>query len=478
MSGARQPAVPERGQPNDGRRFDARAQQDRLQALFEQRPGRDRMAWGGIGLAWGLAAAYYFLVPPTYVSKWTIILPTSSSSSSVTVESIGQASTTPSHPFGSVQLSPKVIYREIATSDQVRERAATSLGVEPQRFGRVRVRLIDETALMMFQITGRTPHDAQAKGRALIDAFNRQLDELRRDEMDKRANPTQESLKLYQANVDRARERIIEFQRISGLQSVAQFNEASSSAELLRRRLAERRAEHDKVAAEQARLIARVGLPPDNAAAVLKLASEPAFARLAAAFAEGATTVEENALTFGPNHPAMIMARHKRDGALARLDALARSAGVGNSIELRRIVMLLAGSAQSDLLRAVVSGEANLTGLAQEIVKLQSELARLEGEVARMGADAARLESLKKDHLVAEAVFSSAAARLDTGRSDVYSSYPLQQVLAEPDLPESRTQPRLAYAFAAGLIGTFFVLLAWGAAWVRSTFSRRRSRSV
>ena len=353
----------------------------------------------GIGAVWLLAGAYYFLVPPTYVSRWSIILPTSSSSSTVSLETIGQASTTPSQPFGSVLLSPKVIYREIATSDQVRERAAASLGVQPNSFGRVRVRLIDETALMMFQISGRTPEDAKSKGQALIGAFNAQLEALRRDEMEKRANPTLESLKLYQSNLDRIRERITEFQRETGLLTVNQFNEASSSVELLRRRLSERRADHDKVAAEQQRLIARIGLPPETAALLLRLAANPSFAKLAAAFAEGASTVEENALRYGPNHPAMILAKQKRDGSIRQIEKMALGVGVDRAVDFRRLVMVVGASPQSELLRNVVAGEALLTGIVREIARLEGEVQRMENEVARMGVDAARLESLRKDHL-------------------------------------------------------------------------------
>ena len=69
-------------------------------------------------------------------------------------------------------------------------------------------------------------------------------------------------------------------------------------------------------------------------------------------------------------------------------------------------------------------------------------------------------------------------ARLDTNRSDLYSSYPLVQVLAEPDLPENRSQPRLSYALVAGIFGTLMVLMAWGAAWIGASFSRRRSKSA
>jgi uncharacterized protein involved in exopolysaccharide biosynthesis len=135
--------------------------------------------------------------------------------------------------------------------------------------------------------------------------------------------------------------------------------------------------------------------------------------------------------------------------------------------------LVLNSSNQSDLLRAIVSNESALAGRNKEIEAIENELTFLEFKVVKMGEAAARLEALQKDHLVAEAVFTSAAARLDISRTDQFSSYPMVQVLAAPDLPASRSQPRLLYAVAAGVLGTLLVLFAWGAAWARRRFSRR-----
>jgi len=98
----------------------------------------------------------------------------------------------------------------------------------------------------------------------------------------------------------------------------------------------------------------------------------------------------------------------------------------------------------------------------------------VESEVKQMGKFAGELEALKKEHLVAEAVYTSAAARLDIGRTDVFDSYPMVQVLSQPSRPENRSQPRLLYAFAAGYLGSFLILMAWGAVWVHKRFGLRR----
>ena len=453
------------------------AAQARLQQAFAGKRRRPiRWALSAIGAVWALSAAYYTLTPASYVSKWTLILPVSNNSPNISLDTIGHTSTTQAQTFGSITLSPKVIYREIANSEQVRQQAAASLGMDASAFGRARVRLIDETSLMLFQITGGSPEDAQRRARALMGAFQGQLDQLRRDETEKRAVSLRENLKQYQANLDVARDRIVEFQRTSGLRSINQFNDSVSSAELIRRKLAEVRSDIEKGTRNQVVLMSRIGLRPHEAAAALRLAADPAFAKLATVYAEASATLHEHRHIYGPNHPALSTARFKLNGALAEFDRIARANGVDQTVDLQSLIVVLNGSQQAELLRQVVASESLLAGQRREVEAMTDELARLEGEITRMSGDAVRLENLKKDHLVAEAVLTSAVARLDTSKADVYSSYPIVQLLAEPDLPEARSQPQLLIAIAAGLAGTLLIVLAWGATWVRGAFRPNRPR--
>lgn len=458
--------------------LDVRAQQARVAAAFQRGRGRSILATTTLGLIWTLAAAYHFLMPPAYLSRWSLILPASNSGSTISLDKIGQASTTPGQPFGSVALSPKVIYREIATSDQIRERASAAMGMTPREFGRVRVKLIDETLLLVMQIAGSTPEEARAKARALNAALTERLDALRQDEFEKRAKVVRDSLEVYQGNLDRARERIAEFQRATGVLSVTQFTEALASLEVTRRRLSEKQGELQKVTGEKRQLVARMGLDPDIAAAGLRLTADPAFAKLAETYAEGQAALHENQLRLGANHPVIVAARTKRDGALAQIREIARRANPTAAVTLPNLLLIVGDAQHAELLRQMMTADAAETGFTREVAALELEASRLGGEVLRLGSSARKLESLLKDQQVAEAVLASAAARLDTNRTDLYSSYPMVQMLAEPDLAESRSQPRLIYALAAGMLGTILVLLAWGATWLRMHFSRRRSRSV
>lgn len=252
-------------------------------------------ALGTAALIWVVALAYLFLSKPSYSSRWTLILPTSVSSASLHVDSIGNAQTSSSSPFGSTTSSPKVIYKEIISSEQVRLAAAKSLGMPLPQFGAARVKLIDETLLMLFEINGPTAAMAQAKANALIAAFHRQLDALRRDEIQRRAEVVEESLKSYQINLASARDRILDQQQRTGVLSLNQYNEASTGLELMRRRLSDVRAEVGRLSAEQALLSQELGIDVKLAAALMRVAADPAFGKIAGELADSAALFKQDA---------------------------------------------------------------------------------------------------------------------------------------------------------------------------------------
>ncbi|MFY0615235.1 MAG: hypothetical protein JXQ99_27145 [Hyphomicrobiaceae bacterium] len=446
----------------------------RIEAAFQKDERKLPWVMPSVIAIWLLAGAYYFLMPSIYHSNWSLILPVSSSGSTVSLETIGQTTSSPSQPFGSVSLSPKVIYKEIAASDQVREEAAKKLGLTTREFGKARVKLIDETSLMNFRMSAKSPEMAQAKARALLTAFESQLDVLRRDEIDRRSAFSRKNLDIYRANLKKARQRMVKFKRSTGLQSIEQFKETSLSAELLRRKLAEERGERERLMTLHKTLLRRVGLTTAQAAEGVRLASDPAFESLAKVYGKNRAEVSESNLRFGPNHPKFVIMRMKADGALNKLRRIALDAGLSSSENLHKLVMVASNSNQSDLFREILGNESKLAGKRDAVLALESQLGSLEQTIKDMGKHVARLEALQKEHLVAEAVYTSAAARLDIGRTDLFESYPMVQVLAQPSLPVDRSQPRLSYAVAAGLLGTLFILMAWGAAWVRSKFSLKQ----
>ena len=423
---------------------------------------------------WLLATAYLLFTPVRYASKWTMILPGSGHSATMSIDTVGQATTTANSPFGSVSLSPKVVYREIADSDAVRIAASQATGMTWQEFGRPRIKLIDETALMMFEITGRTPELAQRKAMASIQALNTQLENLRKDEIDKRSVAITQNLKSYQDEVTAVRKRIGDVQTASGLVSINQFNELVATLGATRRRLTDISGEASKIEEEQTRLIQRIGIDPAYASIALKIAGDPALAKVVSEYADTNGLYMAESQRLGPQNPVMINLDKRRHAAREALRALTPELKDGE------VVALLANiSHQAELLQQLVRNEATVKGKRKEVETMTADKDRLEAELAQLSGAAAKLEDLKKDHLLAEAVYSSALARVDTSKSDIYGAYPILQVLAQPNLPAGHEQPRRFYAFVAGVIGTLFSMFTWGLAWLhyQQTTKRRRKPS-
>ncbi|MFM9942907.1 MAG: GumC family protein [Hyphomicrobiaceae bacterium] len=432
---------------------------------------------GGIAttsIIWLIVGAYLALAKPSYTTRWTLILPTSTSSVSMQVESIGHAQTTPSSPFGSASLSPKVIYKEIIGSEQVRRAAAQVLGMKLEEFGTPRIKLIDETALMLFEINGPSAELAQQKGNVLIEAFHRQLDMLRRDEILRRAEVVQESLKSYQINLQSARDRILDQQQRTGVLSLNQYNEASTGLELMRRRLADVRAEIGRLTVEQKLLGAEIGIAPKAAAALLRLSADPAFSKVVSEFADSNSLYQQEAGRLGPNNPLLAVSRKRAAAASEQLRTLALAAGLDADADAEPVALVMNGTHRSELVKAIVASDAAIAGKREELAALEAEFRQHSETITRMSGSAARLEDLRKDHLVAEAVFTSALARLDTNKVDIYASYPMVQTLSAPDLTEKKSSPNTLVAMLGGLVASLLGLVAWGMAWLRHMFARKR----
>lgn len=67
----------------------------------------------------------------------------------------------------------------------------------------------------------------------------------------------------------------------------------------------------------------------------------------------------------------------------------------------------------------------------------------------------------------AEAVFASTVAKLDLGKSEIFSAYPLAQLVAEPSLPQEASAPRRSLIFLGSTTGSIFCSAGLGLLWWR-----------
>jgi uncharacterized protein involved in exopolysaccharide biosynthesis len=426
-----------------------------------------RFAVVSILLLWLIVLSVLNILPKHYVSKSALIVPGASTSVNVALDKIGQASSAPVSAYNTGALSPKVIYREIAQSDEIRADAARALGVSPGSFGTPRIKLIDETALIQIEMRSADPNTAQLQNAALIDALQRRLTTLRYDELDRRSATVAENLKVYEAVLTAAREKVAQLQMSTGLHSAAQFNELAVSLIQRTRRLSELRSDLDRMGQEQAILSARLGIEPKAAAIALKLVGDPTLAKWIGDYADASVALNAEKRRLGSESPVLIQLQKRLDSIVQQLDAATERNGLENSASLEMLLLLTNNSHQADLFKRLVGNDASLEGRRTEVATTTREVETLEREHTRLGKAAADLEDLNKARLVAEAVFTTAMARISTSKSDIFGSYPLVQVLAAPSLPTSVAGSQGLTAIAGGVLGTILLALAWFLAWLR-----------
>jgi hypothetical protein len=427
-----------------------------------------RFAVVSILVLWLIVLTALNFLPKHFISKSTLIVPGSSTSVNVALDKIGQASSAPVSAYNTVALSPKVVYKEMVQSDEVRADAARDLGLSLAQFGMPRIKLIDETSLIHIEMRSRDGLSAHKQNVALINALQRRLDKLRADELSLRAGAVQDNLKFYEDALSAARRKIADLQSATGLQSNAQFNEVSMALIRRTQRMNELRGELDRLETEQSVLVARVGVAPQTAALSLKLTADPTVTKWLQEYAEAAVPLRAERLRLGSENPIILQMQRRLDSVTQALHALTQRNGLVDLQVIELLVQLTNSSHQADLFKRLVANESALEGRRAETRTTEREVANLAEEHARLGKAASELEDLKKTQLVAEAIFTTAMTRIHTSKSDIFGSYPLIQTLAAPSLTHTPGGAQGLYGIAGGVLGTLLLALAWFLAWLRT----------
>lgn len=426
---------------------------------------------------WGLTIAYIVLVPPTYTSEFSLILPGSGMGSSINVESIGQAQASSNSAFASPSLSPTENYKQLITAG-ITLRAASRFAHESEdRFPKPTIKLVDQTNLISVAMTGRTPAAAHARAEALRTAFFAELEGLRADEAAKREASDIKQLDEVAEKVKAAQRRLIAFQVTNGLGTLEQFNARIAAVDALRDKQRDLRMQMRQQEGVAGRLSSTLATGPRGANVMMRLRNDPVFQELATRYAASNADAEQKAGTLGPRHSSMAQANAER--AQLRAALLQRGHELTNLSDtaLLQLTDIQLSEGRSNLMQAMSLSDAQGAGARASLAELNGDVAKAQSEAPQWITLASQLADLQRDLRVTEAVFSSAMARLDTNRQDPYASYPLAQVLAAPSVPKSPSSPNVIIALAGALAATFITLIAFGLLWLRQPILDRMLRN-
>lgn len=427
---------------------------------------------------WILTFAYIFLTPKSYRSEIVLNLPNATVQSNVSLQNIGQTSINAVSPFASSSLTPTVSYKAMALSDNTRAAAAKRLGMDDEEIPKPKVELIDQTALMTIMVNGPSPEIAQERVKALYDVLQAQLDELRRDEAARRLSAIRASVVDVEQRLNQTNQALQRYQRTSSIVSQEQFDLIVSNHETLRQKIASTDSELQQALAERARLSQILNVTAAEAAAALRFQSDPRYASLSRDLGEALVQETENRRKWGPRHPKVLYASHRVETLKARLLSLANSVLGPKAEALLDALFLGDGRDRSQLFRTLVETDSRASGLRESLSRMREALKDSAKSIESKTSELAELAVLEREHKIAETVFSSAMARIDTSGQDFFSSYPLLQVVAPASLPDRPSSPKVIYAIAGAILATLLLITSMVLAWLRQPFIQKILKSV
>jgi uncharacterized protein involved in exopolysaccharide biosynthesis len=127
----------------------------------------------------------------------------------VNIPDIGQATSNTNNLTD--KIDPRNNYQYIVTNPSVLAAAAAALQMSVEDFGEPEVNLVKESTIIEFGVDGKNPAEAQRKSQALYQAFIRQLNNLRKQELAQNYEETQTPLRSARAKLEAAQQRLAEY---------------------------------------------------------------------------------------------------------------------------------------------------------------------------------------------------------------------------------------------------------------------------
>ncbi|QQX82493.1 exopolysaccharide biosynthesis protein [Shewanella sp. KX20019] len=420
-----------------------------------------------LAIIWSFVLFFILVTPSRYVSQWTLILPGAGAGAVVSLDSVGQASSTVSSPYLSTAIDPRINYKSIASSRTLLNEAAKIVNIKGSQFTKPKLKLPNQTGLMQFSLKATTAEGAQQRAWAHYHSLQALLSQLRNDEVQQREDAIRVGIASFANKVSLTQNKLLEFQSEYGLVTLDQFKELALTMERLRHNKVNLSSEYQGVIASQRMLEIHLSLSPKQAAGLLTLKNDQLFQQLLISYTDVTATLTEYASRFGKRHPQVVTHRNEQTSILA---AISKRCKVLLGYTDKRLMLMLSADdldGRAQLMQQLLTLDTKAKGLNSRIGSLTQQIHDWDHRLYDSNDDAAKLEALQREHQVATAVFTSALAKMDVGKADIYSSFPLLQLMSTPTLPESSDKLPVLLALVGGFAASISLIAGMGMLWIR-----------
>jgi len=428
---------------------------------------------GPLAVIWVIALGYIALAPDSYDSRMTLIVPGTGVGASMNLETIGQASTNTSSAFSSPSLSPTENYKRLLISDRVLRNAARIAEEDENDFPEPSIKLIDQTNLIEVKLSGPTAEIARTRMAALKTSFDAALESLRKDEAETRENAGSERIAELESKVDTAQAALLKFQGETGLVSLDQFAGRITALDQLKQSARERRVRLAESGAATARLSSTLSITLPQARRAMQLKADPEFQELLRRYSAASGEQSEKSGTLGEAHGAMEELAAERAALEADLGQRGRELTGLSSDKVLDLADLAVSDTRERLFASLSERDSGKAGNGAALAELRRQIAKQSADTEKQVEQTALLADLLRDLRVAEAVFSSALAQLDTNKSDPFASYPLVQTLEGPSLPRATSAASPLLVIAGAIAASILLTIGFFLLWLRQPIIRK-----
>jgi uncharacterized protein involved in exopolysaccharide biosynthesis len=405
----------------------------------------------------GLIVSLYLSKAPVYKSELELVLPGTGASSSVSIDNVGQVVSQTSAPFSSGGFNPRVNYKEMLLSRGVLKLAREKVTLSAAAYGQPKIALTEQTSILAVSITGSSAAQSQKKAWALYQSLQQELNRLRADEVSSRDLSIQGVLAEYRVRLNDARANILTFQEGSFLVSQEQFTLLVASLQTIKEKQLYLQAQETNLRDYNYGLSKKLGVSADLAGKAFILQSDVEFRGLLKELDISTSQLSEFQSRWGEGHPKVVAEQQRYQAARASL--LERSTDIAgpHAANTFSSLDLEMNPKRAQMFADLIDASARREGIEAELADMKRSELQLNDQLKIFARESAVLDRLQREFDLAEAVFTSAAARLEAGKADVFASYPVVQLLTEPSLPTEIHSPIPQLGFAAGLVGFIFI---------------------
>lgn len=427
---------------------------------------------------WGAIGTFLWKAAPQYVSEWTLILPSATKGHTISVESIGQATSSGTSPYGTSLIDPRENYKQLAMSKPVLDAAAKSLNLSAAEFGEPRIKLLDQTSFILFKVSANSGDLAQQKSKALYEALQTQLDILRDQENQSREQASLASLNEYSQKLETSQQNKLSYQSKAGIVSVEHFDLLVAQLEEKKAQLSSLEARLAYVRSKITILLSGTKLEENDVKHAIHLRNDPNFQEKLQRHADIHAQIASIEGIWGKQHPQLKQLHAAHHTVNESLTKRGRRLIEQTDTDVAELIKLGGKTLDSNVLTELLQLLSDKEGLESQVAIEASMVQSIQERIDNNIDDLLYLEDLARQQQVATAVFTTALTKQDIGKNDRFSSYPLVQLLAEPTLPETPEKLKRMVALAGGLFCHLTLLSGLALLWFRKPFLQRTLKSA